>query len=64
MDCDREKLTTGKGRIWPKKHFMDRPGGGGEHIYIYTYLNTLYIYIERERGPWVVFDVPVFTPKK
>ena len=37
VDCDREKFTIGKGKIWPKKPFMDRPWGGGwAYIYIYT----------------------------
>ena len=37
MDCDREKFAIGKGRIWPKKHCMDRRWGGVS-IYIYLFI--------------------------
>ena len=47
MDCDREKFAIGKGRIWPKKHCMDRPWGVWAYIffiYLYIYI-FIYIYI-------------------
>ena len=33
-----KNFTIGQGRIWPKKHLMDRPWEGGVSIYIYIYI--------------------------
>ena len=45
VDCDREKFTIGKGKIWQKKPFMDRPWGGVSiYIYIYMYITVYCVY--------------------